>query len=296
MVSTTEIEQAVITYCQKNSLTFKGYAGGGAFKAVYEVVDHNGKSYALKIVLSSGISQRTKREIESVLRCNHKNICKVHKTDTCLMDGKDYPLIIEDFLSGGTLSAFCNNNGLLSREQVSVIGINLTDVLAHLKELGLVHRDIKPDNILLRDSIFDPVLVDFGLVRDIKAASLTQTWALNGPGTPYFASPEQLNNDKSLIDWRSDQFSLGVVISLCYFGIHPYQQDGEHCYSPATVEQVALRKQHGDKFISKAKQEKLPFLIRMTASWPIERYRDPQELKKLFEEVYGDCISSNGAR
>jgi serine/threonine protein kinase len=295
MVSTTETENAAITYCQRNGLAFKGYAGGGAFKAVFEVGDHDGKSYALKIVLNPGISPRTKREIESVARCNHQNICKVHKTGTCSINGEDYPFIIEDFLSGGTLSAYCDNNGLLSREQASVIGMNLTDVLAHLKELNLVHRDIKPDNILLRDSIFDPVLVDFGLVRDIRATSLTQTWVLSGPGTPYFASPEQLNNDKSLIDWRSDQFSLGVVISLCYLGIHPYQQNGEPCYSPATVENVALRKQHGAEFVSKAAHEKLPFLIRMTAPWPIERYRDPQELKILFEEINDGCISSNGA-
>ena len=295
MMSATETEKAAITYCKKNGLAFKGYAGGGTYKAVFEVCDHDGTSYALKIVLNPGISPRTKREVESLVRCNHQNICKVHKTGTCSIDGEDYPLIIEDFLSGGTLSAFCGKNGSLSREQASVIGVTLTDVLAHLKELDLVHRDIKPDNILLRDSIFDPVLVDFGLVRDIRATSLTQTWVLSGPGTPYFASPEQLNNDKNLIDWRSDQFSLGVVISLCHLGIHPYQQNGEPCYSSATVENVALRKQHGDEFVSKASHENLPFLIRMTAPWPIERYRDPQELIKLFKEINDGCISSNGA-
>jgi hypothetical protein len=57
-----------------------------------------------------------------------------------------------------------------------------------------------------------PALVDFGLVRDLSETSLTASWLPRGPGTPLFASPEQLNNEKALIDWRSDQFSIGVIL------------------------------------------------------------------------------------
>lgn len=294
MLPRTEIEKAAIDYCKKQGFAFNGYAGGGTYKAVFKICDSEGRFYALKIGLNSGISPREKREIEAIARCNHQNICRVHKIGTCLIDGTTYPFIIEDFFSSGTLSAFCNKNGLLSLKQALCIGKNITDVLAHLKNLNLVHRDIKPDNILLRKSIFDPVLVDFGLVRDITAKSLTQTWVMSGPGTPYFASPEQLNNEKGLIDWRSDQFSLGVLLSLCYLGLHPYQHDGEPLYSLATVERVASREKNREKFKSKAIEGKIPFLVRMTAPWPIERHRDPQELINLFEEVYGECIPSNG--
>jgi len=96
-------------------------------------------------------------------------------------------------------------------------------------ELDLVHRDIKPANIMFKEGLETPVLVDFGIVRDLAATSLTQTWSPIGPGTPFFASPEQLNNEKHLIDWRSDQFSLGVTLYFARTARHPYQLEMGSC-------------------------------------------------------------------
>ena len=90
---------------------------------------------------------------------------------------------------------------------------------------SLVHRDIKPANIMFRKNQPEPVLVDFGIVRDLSQTSLTASWWPSGPGTPFFSSPEQLTNDKALIDWRSDQFAIGVIASLLLTGRHPYQVD-----------------------------------------------------------------------
>jgi serine/threonine protein kinase len=94
-----------------------------------------------------------------------------------------------------------------------------------------------------------------------------------GPGTPFFAAPEQLNNEKTLIDWRTDQFALGVTLALAYFGFHPYQADGE---GPSeSVAHVAARTSPSKKFLDAVAAAKLPAIARMVSAWPVERFRTP---------------------
>jgi serine/threonine protein kinase len=125
--------------------------------------------------------------------------------------------------------------------------------------------------------------VDFGLVRDLVDTSLTQTWLMRGPGTPFFAPPEQLRNEKAMIDWRADQFSLGVVMALSVFGFHQYQDDGVQ--PQQTVDRVAERSAQSDRFLNAAAQARMHFLIRMTAPWPVERYRVPVELEQAWRSA-----------
>ena len=117
------------------------------------------------------------------------------------------------------------NHGLLNIHSSLSLGRQLIGAVSHVASLQLVHRDIKPENILFREGSLDPVLTDFGIVRDLQAESITQSWQPRGPGTYLFSSPEQLNNTKTLIDWRSDQFSLGILLSICTFDIHPYEHN-----------------------------------------------------------------------
>jgi serine/threonine protein kinase len=155
--------------------------------------------------------------------------------------------------------------------------------VAHIASQDLVHRDIKPDNIIFRADGATPVIVDFGLVRDLVRTSLTESWFMRGPGTPYFASPEQLRNEKPMIDWRSDQFSLGVVVALSTLGLHPYQEEAASLAH--TVDRVAERHSQTRRFIEAAERAGMPFLTRMTAPWPVERFRTPSDLERAWEEA-----------
>jgi serine/threonine protein kinase len=215
-------------------------------------------------------------------RCSHPNIGRLTAIAQFYHDGVQYLLSIEEFLSGGTLRARLQN-GLLSREEMRNIGGQLVSAIAHIASLDLVHRDIKPENILFRADGITPVVVDFGLVRDLVRTSLTESWFMRGPGTPYFASPEQLCNEKPLIDWRSDQFSLGIVVALSTFGFHPYQE--ETASLTQTVDCVAERRPQTIRFTEAAERAGMAILSRMTAPWPVERFRTPSALQRAWEEV-----------
>jgi serine/threonine protein kinase len=111
--------------------------------------------------------------------------------------------ILEEFLSGGTLTTYLQQTGLMPRQAVIELGTILIGAVEHIASKNFVHRDLKPDNIMLRTGISTPVIVDFGLVRDLTASSLTDDWQPRGPGTPYLA-PRAVVNAKVLIDWRTD--------------------------------------------------------------------------------------------
>jgi serine/threonine protein kinase len=119
----------------------------------------------------------------------------------------------------------------------------------------------------------EPVLVDFGIVRDLSQTSLTASWWPSGPGTPFFSSPEQLTNDKHLIDWRSDQFAIGVIASLLLTGRHPYQVDPAN--PNAAVYAVSERRGPAPDFKPAMIEAGLPAIIQMVQPWPVQRFSSP---------------------
>lgn len=281
MSSPDEVARA---FCAINGHTFVGQVGAGAFKTTFQVVLGTGEPEALKVYRPGFSPERTSRELAAMQRCGHPNIGRLTSIANFHHGGVQYLLSLEEFLPGGTLTSRLQR-GLLGRMEAMQVARQLGSAVAQIAGLDLVHRDIKPDNILFRADGITPVLVDFGLVRDLGGTSLTESWLLRGPGTPFFAPPEQLRNEKSLIDWRSDQFSLGVVLSLCSLGIHPYQ--AQNASAGDTVECVAERRSQTERFLTAAAVARLPFLVRMTARWSVERFRTPADLEAAMAEA--DC-------
>lgn len=275
-----DVAQAI---CKKLKLTIKHFKNAGRFKEVYCVCNAS-SLYALKIIIEP--SRRTLREIEAIKKCNHRNIAKLFDFGRIVNMNKEYDYLLEEYLGEGSLSSLLVR-GLLPTQQLVSIGSQLIDALRHLDDLKLVHRDIKPDNILFKGQYTIPVLVDFGIVRDLSKSSLTDTFATGGPGTPYFASPEQLNNEKSMINWRADQFSLGVVLCYAKLGKHPYQADSEQTLSCDTVQRVIERGPRNPRILGLLKDAGLPHVEKMTRPWPIERYLRPGELQLEWASLGG---------
>jgi len=261
-----------------NEISFKA---SGAFKETFRATTVDDNYIALKILNPSKCDlARNNREVEAMTKCDSDYIGKLYDFgDFTASDGNKYLYMLEEFFDGGTLSEKLTNP--FTPEIVREYAIYLANALAHLKELNLVHRDIKPDNIMFRENHDIPILVDFGLVRDLSSSSLTQTWLPQGPGTPYFAAPEQLNNEKYQIGWRTDQFSLGIVLGFCLTLKHPFAQEG--MTMPETVSAVAQRQKCTQDFREKVIDLGFENIIKMLEPWAVHRFSTPTDLLKSFE-------------
>ncbi len=272
-------------YCGVAGHSFSGLAGHGAFKATYRVVPKSGEAIALKVYLPGAVNERTERELQALQTLSatdHPSLPKFIAFETFNFEGDTYLVSVEEFLEGGSLTDHVKQHGPLPRGAIVAVGRQLSSALSKVEAADLVHRDVKPDNIVMRNG-GTAVLVDFGLVRNLSMASLTQTWLAQGPGTPLYASPEQLNNDKLLIDWRTDQFGLAVSLAMCGYGRHPYAVGTDK--PEMAVGRVAARAGVAAEFVRWAQDHKLDPLIKMLDPWPVGRYRIPEDLEAAFSSL-----------
>ena len=276
-MSVPELRHIADEVAEKLDLAVEVFCGKGAFKETFRVKTPDGAVAALKIVDRAKISEvRTDREIEALRRCETPSIAKL--IDRCIhraMDGNIYDVVIEEFLDGGSLE---DRTRVESFTEAAVITLatGLVTAVKELHRLHLVHRDIKPANVMFRAGSDDPVLVDFGLVRDLSQTSLTLSWLPHGPGTPFYAPPEQLNNDKALIDWRSDQFSIGVLVTEMLIGRHPYQTATMN--SSEAIFAVSERRVLASEFVNEMQRRGLAVLVKMVRPWPVQRFATPDLL------------------
>lgn len=264
------LEAAARAICTAQGLTFVRHVGDGAFKTTFHVHLADGTPQALKVYRANNTPERVAREIDAMKRCAHPHIGRFTLVATHQDVTGQYAYSLEEFLPGGTLADRLAA-GPMSAAEVQALGTALIDAVGHIAGLELVHRDLKPENVLFREDGTAPVVTDFGLVRDLAARSITQTFLMQGPGTPLYASAEQLNNDKAIIGWRADQFSLGVLLSYCAFGSHPYAEPGDEPMDAIT--RVVQRAGPSTTFVEAAEIAGLPTLIRMVAPWPVQRFR-----------------------
>lgn len=276
---TGSLEAVMRAICNSRGLVPGVKIGEGAFKDTYLVRTTYGEPRALKVVREGCSIERTMREVEAMKKCDHPGIAKLHDVSSIGYCGRTYVFMLEEYIAGGTLTD-CVRDSMLTPCEARTIGLQLIHAIAHIASHDLVHRDLKPANIMLRKHREEPVVLDFGLVRDLRKESITWTWLRQGPCTPYFASPEQLNNDKDLIDWRTDQFALGLVVAVCTLGVHPYERSGDS--DADIVDRIAERESPSTEFLTRATEIGLPVIARMVRPWPAERYRTPRLLMEAW--------------
>ncbi len=195
--------------------------GSGGMSVVYlgrdEVLD---RPVAVKLLRAghadTDIGARFRREGRTAASLSHPNIVQVYDAGEGNFDGRETSYIVMEYVPGGDLKDLMDRRGTLSgAEAASLSGVAAG--LAHAHERGVIHRDIKPQNILLEEN-GRPKLSDFGVARALDATQATRTGAYLG--TALYSPPEQLRGEG--VTPKSDVYSLGVTLYHAATGRPPF--------------------------------------------------------------------------
>jgi eukaryotic-like serine/threonine-protein kinase len=166
------------------------------------------KVLAAPLAASGTARHRFAREARVAAAVRDDHVVAIH----AVCDDGPVPYLVMEFIDGCNLETLLRRGGPLEAKEILRIGIQAASGLAAAHKHGLIHRDVKPANILLENGVQRVKLTDFGLARAADDASLTQSGLI--AGTPAYMSPEQANGEP--VDHRSDLFSLGSVLyELC---------------------------------------------------------------------------------
>jgi TPR repeat protein/serine/threonine protein kinase len=196
--------------------------GRGGMGVVLEAVAADGSRVAIKMLTqgweASPARQRFAREARALESIRHPNVVRVRDSG----EHAGAPFLVLDFHSKGSLKALVRREEL-TPIQVAKLGIQLAAGLAAAHARGVLHRDVKPDNVLIGER-GEPLLTDFGLAKELERVGHTQRLTQTGAimGTPGFLAPEQAAGDPSAIGPATDVYGLGATLYSLLAGRAPF--------------------------------------------------------------------------
>lgn len=278
--------------------------GEGGMGTVYAAVHLGlGKRVAIKTLRAQmaddlALRARFLREGKAAAAVRHPNVVDV---DDVGFAG-DTPYLVMELLEGEPLQRKVARHGRLTAADTLDVLVPVLLALAEAHRAGVVHRDLKPDNIFIaRDyhGVTSPKLLDFGIsmLQDAHSLQLTHQRALLG--TPYYMSPEQAGSSRS-VDARSDLYAIGVILYFCTVGRVPFQG--------STLAQVIGQIMYEAPAPLRASYADIPpafeaIVLRCLAKDPAQRYPDALTLARVLlplasqrlQLTYGPVLLSDGA-
>jgi serine/threonine-protein kinase len=251
----------------------------GGMSAVYRGLDLRlDRPVALKVMDSryAGDTQfltRFQREARVVARLKDPGLVAVYDQG---IDGQ-HPFLVMELVEGGTLRELLRERGPMPPHAVAAVLRPVLGGLAVAHRAGLVHRDVKPENVLISDD-GDVKIADFGLVRAIAEAKITSTSVILG--TAAYLSPEQVSTGDA--DPRSDVYAVGVLAYELLTGATPFTGDSALA--------VAYQRMDNDvsppsRMIAGVPAQFDHLVLRATAREPSERYADAQDMRANLDEI-----------
>ncbi|MFD9245839.1 bifunctional serine/threonine-protein kinase/ABC transporter substrate-binding protein [Streptomyces sp. NPDC059556] len=238
-----------------------GRLGAGGMGVVYLARSGGGALAALKLIRAEhaadpGFRERFRREAAAAERITGRWVVRVLGADPEARE----PWLATEFVPGPSLAEAVALHGALPEPTVRALGARLASALGDMHEAGLVHRDVKPGNVLL--ALDGPRLIDFGIARSAGATALTATGAMIG--TPGFLAPEQARAaGAGEVGPASDVFSLGCVLA--------YTLTGERPFGTGAVAAVVYRTVHEDPDLDGVPAPLLPLVSACLAKNPADR-------------------------
>ena len=254
-----------------NHFTLIEAIGEGGMGSVFKALDNNLNRYVALKILKKEISaneeeqEKLAKEARLTAAINHPHVVKVFHF------GRDHGqfYLAMELVEKGSLDQLMTVQKRVGESQVLEVGMQIAMGLGAALELDLIHRDIKPGNILFADA-HTAKLVDFGLaiVMDEEASVRGEIW-----GTPYYIAPEKLDNQPE--DFRSDIYSLGGTLFHALAGRPPYEAESA---SMVALKQLKSQQVSLQAFAPDVSSETAYVINRMMAKNPEERYQSYEDL------------------
>jgi serine/threonine protein kinase len=259
-----------------------GVLGHGGFGIVVRAFDEvlqrvvAVKVLAPQLAATSPARKRFLREARSSAQVRHENVVGVHA-----IEEQPLPYLVMEFIAGETLQQRLDRTGPLDVPEVLRIGRQIAEGLAAAHMTGLIHRDVKPANVLIESGPQARVkLTDFGLARAADDASISQSGVV--AGTPLYMAPEQARGEA--LDHRADLFSLGSVLYVMCTGRPPFRADS----ALAVLKRVAEDEPRPIREVIPEVPEWLCRVVaRLHAKDPAARYQSARDVA----DVLADCES-----
>jgi serine/threonine protein kinase/Tfp pilus assembly protein PilF len=261
--------------------------GKGGMGKVYKVLDKEIKEkVALKLLKpeigsDEKIVERFRNELKSARKISHRNVCRMYD----LSKEKETHYITMEYVSGEDLNSLISRIGKLTVGKAVLIAIQVGEGLAEAHRLGVVHRDLKPRNIMI-DREGNARIMDFGIAQSFKAEGITDTGLL--VGTPKYMSPEQVEGQK--IDQRSDIYSFGIILYEMVTGQVPFE--GE---TPLTIALKQKSKAPKDpvELNAQVPPELSRVILKCLAKNKEKRYQKIEELLSELSEIEEEITTTD---
>jgi serine/threonine protein kinase len=252
-----------------------GQGGMGVVLKAFEPALH--RHVAIKVLApalagSATARRRFTREAQAAAAVCHDHVVTVHGVHE--VDG--LPYLVMQYVPGESLQERLDRTGPLEVAEVVRIGLQAASGLAAAHAQGLIHRDVKPANLLLEGGLARVKITDFGLARTADDVGLTQAGVV--AGTPEYMAPEQARGEQ--VDPRADLFSLGSVLYACCTGLPPFRG--------VTPLAVLHRVSDQEPAPVRALNPEVPawleaFILRLLAKDPAQRFQSAAEVAALLE-------------